>query len=1137
MQYFKYFIFSLIIFVYSNSYAKTVYVSNIGNDLNDGSVNSPYLTFDKAVSVMSPGDVCIIREGIYEQQLNVSKNGSANNFLTFKAADGENVEIKGTTSINGWQLHSGNIYKTTVSMEIASRYRAIYHNGNYMDLARWPNNIDNNRWTVDCTAVTGGDNSHFLLSNIPNINWEGGLVYYLAAHSGTSWTREITSNTTDRINYTSVDDTKWPFETHNPAVWRKYSGNNRGQLYLFNKLDALDYAREWYYDDSTNTLYFQTEDGNIPANDSVEYATKQYAVKISGDYIKLEGLNVFGGAILLENNADNNQILNCSVSHGVEGYDDLTNTTAQDNASAIEVYGDNTIIKGCTIEHSALNGITVHAWAAHNPTIEGNTISNIDYIGIHASPIRTSSNNAKILKNTISNTGRDGIYVAGNNCEVAYNDVSNSQKINADSGVFYTVGNNSDKNTEIHHNWFHDATAPSYSHKLSDPAKAAGIYLDNNSKGYLVHHNVVWNVSWTGYQVNWNNERLNFYHNTIWNAWGAMDSWVNEYSQSENKIYNNYASSGSWHLGNGSNEFDIKDSPIFSSSPFEDVNNQNFMPVDGSSLVNAAPSISNFDKFIIGNSADIGAYEREGVNWTAGVNAIEDTPSSGQIIWNGNTNNDWSNATNWTPTTLPKTGTDVIIPSGLTNYPTISNSVNINSVTMSSGSSLIANSTFNGILTYNRTLVTENWYLVSSPASGEAYDDAFVNDNNLAINGTNNAIASYNLSEDNWTFMQSGTVDTFNNGQGYSVKKSVGQGSGDISFSGNLNTSNIIKTLSGGGIGNFNLLGNPYTSYINTVPLITANSAKLSSNDLWVWNQLTANYEVKNLTSNFMLSPGQGFFVSALNNYISHPGTGFDSYEVNTNSNFTFAQSNQQHNTTDTFLKTSRFEIELSALEGDKERFAKIYYINGATKGFDNGYDGQVFGGQSSSFDIFTHLVSDSKGKNFQIQSLPNDNYEKMIIPVGLKVGAEKEVTFTAKINNLPSGYKVFIEDNKTGDFIRLDEDGSSYKIISTKEINEVGRFYLHTTSKALSISENLNLENVKIYKLDSNILRISGLQSQAHSLEFYDILGKIILKKVFETNGNGELNVTLPNKLISGVYFAKVSSKLGNVKKKVVIE
>ena len=604
--------------------AKEVYVSLSGNDSNTGTLNSPYKTFAKAVSVMNPGDVCIIRGGIYTEELSVKKNGTSNAYLTFKAAEGEEVHINATKTLSNWQLHSGNIYKVNVTMNIESQFRAVYHNNSYMDLARWPNNTDDNRWTVDCHPVDGGSASHFDVKNIPNIDWSGGLVYYLGAHSGASWTRQITSNTASRINFSAVDINKWPFSTHNPTVWRGYPGNNRGQFYLFNKLEALDYAREWFYDQSAKVLYFQPADGQKPEDGSVAYASSRYTAQIEGDYVKLDGLHFFGGAVKIHRNANNNIIENCSITHGVEGHDDLSNTSAQVSHAAIEIYGFKTTVKGCSIDQSAFNGIIAHSWAgAHETHIEKNYISNTDYVGIHASPIRTSADRVKVIKNTIKNTGRDGMYVNGSDCEIAYNDVAASQKINADSGMFYVVGNSNLKNTEIHHNWFHDATAPSYSHEPGKPGKAAGIYLDNNSKGYSVHHNVVWNVSWSGYQVNWNNTYLDFFHNTIWNAERAMDSWVNGYSQENNRVYNNFANTGDWHTETAS-DFDIKNNIIANITPFENPENKDFMPKSGSELIDTARIISDFELPFFGNAPDVGAYELGGTKWTAGVDAIED---------------------------------------------------------------------------------------------------------------------------------------------------------------------------------------------------------------------------------------------------------------------------------------------------------------------------------------------------------------------------------------------------------------------------------------------------------------------------------------------------------------------------------
>lgn len=75
--------------------------------------------------------------------------------------------------------------------------------------------------------------------------------------------------------------------------------------------------------------------------------------------------------------------------------------------------------------------------------------------------------------------------------------------------------------------------------------------------------------------------------------------------------------------------------------------------------------------------------------------------------WTGSVNTDWGNATNWSCGTLPTSSTDVIIPSGATNYPTvnISNAV-AKSVTINSGATLnggTGNLTLSGNFTNNGT--------------------------------------------------------------------------------------------------------------------------------------------------------------------------------------------------------------------------------------------------------------------------------------------------------------------------------------------------------------------------------------------------------------------------------------------------
>lgn len=435
--------------------------------------------------------------------------------------------------------------------------------------------------------------------------------------------------------------------------------------------------------------------------------------------------------------------------------------------------------------------------------------------------------------------------------------------------------------------------------------------------------------------------------------------------------------------------------------------------------------------------------------------------------------------------------------------------------TINSGISLIVNGTSSGNVTYNRTLGTENWYLVSSPVTGETYDDAYVSANNLAINGTNNAIGTYNTSSDNWAYMQTTGSGTFTSGTGYSVRRATGQGSGDISFTGSINTADVSASVVIGGNGGFNIVGNPYTSHLNSATFLTDNSGSLVSQTLWVWNQGSGVYEAKVTGDSFVLAPAQGFFVSA-----------------SASTNLNIAES-YQVSSGGTFQKTSKTEVKLLMSDGTNIRFAKIYYLDNATIGFDNGFDGETFGGITNSLDVFTHLVSNNEGKKYQIQSLPNSDYETMIIPIGITAEAGKEITFSAEALNLPSQIKVFLEDRTTNTFTRLDEIGSEYTISLSEKVDGVGRFYLHTKSSVLNTSE-VSLDTISIYKSNASTLRITGLSQGKASVKLFNILGKQVVNDSFSSNGVKEIN--LPN-LASGVYIVQLTTEIGQLNKKITLE
>ena len=520
---------------------------------------------------------------------------------------------------------------------------------------------------------------------------------------------------------------------------------------------------------------------------------------------------------------------------------------------------------------------------------------------------------------------------------------------------------------------------------------------------------------------------------------------------------------------------------------------------------NQGASIDNYS--IVCTTCASPTVTYDGTSWDSGSPIGTTDTSKDVIITSGNVA--FSGTSSFKSLTI-NAGASVTLPTG--------NSITtVDGTVLDAGASLIAEgtSTVTGNVTYNRNLATTNWYLMSSPVVGETYDDTYVTANSIA-SGTvdNRGIALYTSSNDSWDYMQSGETATFTSGNGYSVKRSA---TGDISFTGTLNVADVGVTLSNDG-NRFNLLGNPYTSYINSGTFL-ANAALSETQTIWVYDQtLSTNgsYVVKTLAENFILAPGQGFFVKA------NAAGG----SVN------FAETNQSH-TSDTFQKTSKTEVTIQLSVNGAMQYAKLYYLNTATTGFDVGYEGEVFGGTTDEFSIYTQLLTDNVGKKYQVQSLPNSEYESMVIPVGVKAAANKEIIISAEALNLPEDVNVFLEDKQTNTFTRLDEANSNYKITLTEDLDGIGRFYLHTTSSVLNTDKVAINNNISIYT-SSKDLHIIGVQDGITKVSLYNILGKQILHTSFK--GNGVNTIPLPN-FNSGVYIVQLETETRIVNKKIILE
>ncbi|TFH27970.1 MAG: DUF1565 domain-containing protein, partial [Bacteroidia bacterium] len=103
---------AVFIMILTASCAHEYHVSPEGDDQNRGSSGSPFRTISKAAEVARPGDQVTVHEGIYRERVNPLFGGTSDTKrIVYQAADGEQVEIKGSEVVSGWESLGGGVWK------------------------------------------------------------------------------------------------------------------------------------------------------------------------------------------------------------------------------------------------------------------------------------------------------------------------------------------------------------------------------------------------------------------------------------------------------------------------------------------------------------------------------------------------------------------------------------------------------------------------------------------------------------------------------------------------------------------------------------------------------------------------------------------------------------------------------------------------------------------------------------------------------------------------------------------------------------------------------------------------------------------------------------------------------------------
>jgi hypothetical protein len=590
------------------------------------------------------------------------------------------------------------------------------------------------------------------------------------------------------------------------------------------------------------------------------------------------------------------------------------------------------------------------------------------------------------------------------------------------------------------------------------------------------------------------------------------------------------------------------------------------------------PSIAGGGLVLLSSYYDLSAYEGSNVRISFHStttdkfvmyvdNFVVGSASTMSTGWAGFTSTTYSYAHNWYAGSVPTGDVTLNLNSdSASNSPTIASAVSPSSLTVDTGvsltisesgslettgdftnngtvtmnstatahSSLIVGGSSTGNITYNRYAAADRWYITSSPVSGQDID-TFISNEDLAASTNNTSLvglADYNndgsqyaadtaITTGWWDYHQAGDDGSFTAGKGKIVRLASDATDNLLGFTGTISGSvSVPMTVATTA---FNLIGNPYPAAVQvtsqggaTNDALSANSSGLSEETAWFWNGATNGYDAVNQNPSQaakITAPGQGFFVSAA-------GSG----------DFSFTPSMQTTSAGSFARQTEWSKIDLSMSAGTQTSDTDIVYFDGATTGWDNGYDSTNW--SSGSFQIFTSHVDISTSQNLAIQSLPLGNFNDMVVPVGVNASAGQSIAISIGTTNWPEGVNVYLEDTDDNSFTLLDANTAFTTLLDSDE-NGIGRFYIHTTSNSLG-DEDLTLTDVSIYASSRDNLRILGINSGQANVQMFDLMGKQVLNTSF--NGQSVNDVKLPN-LNTGVYLVTLVSDEGTVNKKIIIQ
>ena len=495
--------------------------------------------------------------------------------------------------------------------------------------------------------------------------------------------------------------------------------------------------------------------------------------------------------------------------------------------------------------------------------------------------------------------------------------------------------------------------------------------------------------------------------------------------------------------------------------------------------------------------------------------------------------------------------------SGVTNVSTLGDLTNTD-LTVSSGNELTLNAATSAksitvapgakvTMTSNYTLSATNGITLQSDATGTA---TLVDNNTTDPQAVTATVQQYVTEGRNWymsiplesiasSALNKGTsvvyykestglwetpvANTLNKLQGYiqtATTTPLTGTTGTVEFAGSLNTgAHSINTLTRtNGKTGFNLVGNPYPSYLDW-NLVTKTNI---SNTMWYRTKDGGVYKFYTYVAN----EGAGVGVPASVTNKIPPMQAFWVRVVSEGSG-TIAVDNTMRSHKDDVgnimrapKQNSQKILRLQVSNGTNTDEAVVYFNQNASNGFDS-YDAQKRSNENPAIpEIFTQIGSEKLVINGMNEIAYNTE-----IPLGFTTGTASDFTLaTSELSNFDAGTRIFLKDklNPTNEFELT--QGASYNFSSQATTPSTDRFSLIFRAPGITTGvEKSRVANTQVFVNAANQITIIAPEKCNYAI--YNAVGQLMENGAITSNSQ-----TSNFKLTNGMYVVKVNNSVTKV-------